>query len=330
MKSILSNKHVWFVSAVLLFSAIVLSNCSGGSGYVPGNSNSSVCSQSLSADMKKLLNCPTTPSAPPTAPTNTNLPPSIVVANSGVFSYNCFVPPTGSTIAVTVSATDFQTNESIPDSTINFFSTTSDTVKNNPPDSTVNTGSNGWLPGLLPTGIPVAVEGINSASGYKNTYQFGLTLSPTDANSIFKVLLISSNTVNLVTALSHVTQDWTNDGAIAGTVWDCSGNPIQNAIVTLVNAGTDVSVSANIIYFRYSSGLGDIPDPTLTLTSSDGIFLAFNVPPGDYDVIAQGVLPNGNALVELGRSYVESFAGSVSISNIQPETSTTVTTTSIQ
>jgi len=311
MKLKLKNKTRLFIITIFLSSvAFLINGCSSGPGYVPAGSNNT-CSQNLSNNMKKLLNCPST-----TSSTTITLPKPIVIANGGTYAKCPAIPNTG-LISVVVTATDFQTNAPVPATLVSFFTTTSNTVNGSQPDFTVTTGQSGTVSASLPTGTPFVAEG--SVAGYKDTYQFGEILSASDAGAFLPVLLISGDTVNLISALAHVQQDWSN-GAIAGTIEDCSGNPIQNVTISVVNAKTGITVTTDMTYFKPSSSLGDIPDPAATLTSSDGIFVALNTPPGDYYVVAHGVLPNSNVLTELGKSYAESIKNAVSIANLQPPT----------
>ncbi len=310
MKSINNRKATPFIILFSLFSITLISNCSGGPGYVPAGGNNNMCSQNLSPDVKKLLGCPTAPAA-----STQQLPPSIIIANGGTYGECPSVPTTGP-ISVYITATDFQTLGPVSGAAVSFFTSTSNTVGTSSPDITATAGQNGITTATLPTGIPFVAKG--SSTGYKDTYQFGDLLAGNDAGHFLPVLLISDFTVGLLSSFASVKPDWTN-GAVAGEVVDCSGNAIQNAIVSLVDAKTGITVTTSLVYFTYSSTFkADIPDSSLTSTSDNGIFLSINTPPGDYYLVAQGVLPGGNAIVVLGESYVESVANSVSIANILP------------
>ncbi len=307
-----------FALSALIYLTMVFSGCSGGPGYVPAGVNSATCSQSLSSDMKKLLGCPSGPTSSQTpSPKQQPLPPPIVIANGGSY-YSCSTIAATGPISVDVTATDFQTKAAVGGAEVSFFTMTSNTVGSATPTIVDTTGADGTVTVTLPTGIPFVAKA--SMTNYQDTYQFGDILSAADAGSLFQVLIISSGTVSLVSALAHATQNWSN-GAIAGTVWDCNGNPIENATVSVVDKNTGKTVATNMIYFKTAAGLGDIPDPTLTMTSNDGIFVSLNTPPGDYYLVATGVLSAGDTTTTvLGQSYAESITNSVSISNIQPPT----------
>ncbi|MCL4557316.1 MAG: carboxypeptidase-like regulatory domain-containing protein [Deltaproteobacteria bacterium] len=314
MRLVTRQRTKLFALSTLIYSIMLFSGCSGGPGYVPPGVNNSTCSQNLSSDMKKLLGCPTQAAQQPTTPT-VNLPPPIIIANGGTYASCSTIANTGP-ISVNITATDFQTKGAVAGATVAFFTSTSNTIGNAAPDFTATTGADGTVTVTLPTGTPFVAKA--SMSSYQDTYQFGDILSANQADTLFQVLIISSGTVSLVSALAHATQDWSN-GAIAGTVWDCNGDPIENAIVSVVDVNTGKPVATNMIYFKTAAGLGDIPDPTLTMTSSDGIFVSLNTPPGDYYVVATGVLSASDTTTTvLGQSYAESIKNSVSISNIQP------------
>ncbi len=243
--------------------------------------------------------------------------PPIIIANGGTYTSCTTIPDTGP-ISVNITVTDFQTKGAVPGATVSFFTSTSDTVGNANPDVTATAGSNGTTTVTLPTGTLFVAKA--SMTNYQDTYQFGDILSASDAGTLFQVLLISSSTVQLVSALAHATQDWSN-GAIVGTVWDCNGNSIQNAIVSVVDVKTGKPVTTNMVYFKAVPGLGDIPDPAIIMTSNDGIFVSLNTPPGDYYVVATGVLPaNDTTTTTLGQSYAESITDSISIVNVPPPT----------
>ncbi len=311
MKKITNNKKQ--LLAVLMFISFItfMSNCSGGPGYVPAGNTTSVCSQNLSADMQKLFNC--TPQQPQ-QPTNTNLPPPIVVQNGGTYVSSCAAIPQTGPIQVTLDAQSYGLNTAVGGATIELFTSTNNTVENQTPDTTLTAGASGTITATLPTGVPFAVKA-SATAGYVDTYQFGEVVAAAQAGISLPVELMSTMIVSTASSSAQVTQDPTL-GAIVGTVGDCDGNAIENAMVDLVNVNTGAVVTSNIFYGKPPLGL---PDPTLTMTSTQGDFLAFNVPPGAYQVVATGVLTASDTTTTvLGQSYAEAITGSVSIVNIQP------------
>lgn len=315
MKSIRIKKEnlLFLLSPILLLPLII--SCSGGPGYVPAAGNIDKCSQNLPADVKQLLGCPTQ-AVNPVQPVNPNLPPPIVIAGGGTYGTCPSIPTTGS-IQVTVVATDFQNQTPVAGATISFYTSTNNTVGTASADITLTSASNGLTLATLPTGTPFVAEG--STSAYIPTFQFGDILSANNANNLFPVLLVSNSTVSLIGGLAGASVDPTK-GSIAGTVWDCSENPIENATVYLIDAATGITVPASTTYFILA-GTTDIPSPTQLLTSSDGLFLIMNVPPGTYYAVATGVLSASDTTTTvLGESYVESIPGALSIVNIPPTT----------
>jgi hypothetical protein len=314
MKFIAKHITKLFTISTLIYSVTFFGGCSGGPGYVPAGSNNNACSQNLSSDMKQILGCPT--QAVQQQTTSANLPPPIVIANGGTYGACPSIPTTGD-ISITAVATDFQNKTPVAGATVSFFTTTSNTVGNASPGITATTDSNGLAVVTLPTGTPFVAAGFSSTD--IPTYQFGEILSASNANSLFPVLLVSTGTVQLISGLAGTSVD-TTKGSLAGTVWDCSGNPIENATVYLVDAATGMTVTAVITYFTPSGSL-DIPSPSQKLTSSDGLFLAMNIPPGTYYAVASGVLSASDTTTTvLGESYVESIPGALSIVNLPPPT----------
>lgn len=311
MKKITNNKKQ--LLAVLMFISFItfMSNCSGGPGYVPAGNTASVCSQNLPSDLQKILGC--TQTSTPQQPTNTNLPPPIVVQNGGTYVSSCTVIPQTGPIQVVLDAQSYGVGTAVGGAAIDLFISTNNTVENQTPDTTLTAGSSGTVTATLPTGVPFAIKA--SSSGFMDTYQFGELVSAAQAGSQLPVELMSSMIVGAASSSANVTQDPTL-GAIVGTVGDCDGNAIENAMVDLVNVNTGAVVTSNIFYGKPPLGL---PDPTLTMTSTQGDFLAFNVPPGAYQVVATGVLTASDTTTTvLGQSYAEAITGSVSIVNIQP------------
>ena len=313
MKQIANNKGKLFIVFMFVSFIAFMSNCSGGPGYVPAGNNTSVCSQNLPADMQKLLGCTTQPTQQQTPPTNTTLPPPIIVTNGGTYASTCTVIPQSGSILVGLNAQSYGLGSAVVGASISLFTSTSDKAANQTPDITVTSGSSGTITTTLPTGVPFAVKA--SASGYMDTYQFGEIVSAAEANTLLPVELMSGTIVSLASSNANVTQD-PSLGAIVGTVGNCAGDAIENAIVTLQNIDTGAVVTQGIFYGNPPLGL---PVPSLTWTSSQGDFLAFNVPPGTYQVVATGVLSASDTTTTvLGQSYAEAITGSVSIVNIQP------------
>jgi hypothetical protein len=312
MKQITNNKGKLFTVLMLLSFMTFMSNCSGGPGYVPAGSNNTVCSQNLSSDMQKLLGC-TTQQKQQTPPTNITLPPPIVVQNGGTFVSTCTVILQGGPIPIVLNAQSYGLGGAVGGATVSLFTSTSNKTANETPDIVVTTGSSGTVATTLPTGIPFAVKA--SASSYMDTYQFGEIVSAADANALLPVELMSGTIVSLASSSANVTQD-PSMGAIVGTISNCDGDAIENAIVSLYNTSTGVTITTGIFYGNPPLGL---PAPSLTWSSSQGDFLAFNVPPGTYQVIATGVLSASDTTTTvLGQSYAEAITGSVSIVNVQP------------
>lgn len=158
----------------------------------------------------------------------------------------------------------------------------------------------------------------------RDTYQFNI-LNTNNNNGSHKeeFLVISKGIFSILPAVGQVTQQ-PGQGIIGGAVWDCSGNGVKFAVITVVNAADESPVEAFTLdkdpavvrYFRCKSGFGVVPAVEGTDTDSDGIFSIFNVPPGDYLIKAYG--KKDGALTLLGKARVKVFADAISIANIEP------------
>lgn len=158
----------------------------------------------------------------------------------------------------------------------------------------------------------------------RDTYQFNILNTNNNSGSHREEFLaISKGIFSILPAVGQVTQQL-GQGIIGGAVWDCSGNGVKFAVITVVNAADESPVEAFTLekdpavirYFRCKSGFGVVPAVEGTDTDSDGLFSIFNVPPGDYLIKAYG--KKDGVLTLLGKARVKVFADAISIANIEP------------
>ncbi|MGC8579783.1 MAG: carboxypeptidase-like regulatory domain-containing protein [bacterium] len=282
MKQIL-NKGLFFAGILLLLFTIFMSGCGGGSAPVPTGSNGAVCSPNLPPDMQKLLGC---------QPPQQQTPVSQCSANE---------------INVILSVENYGLGSPVPGATVSLFTSTSNRILNQNPDVVLTAGSNGTATACLPVNTPFAIKA-SASSGFVDTCEFGNVVSAADANTTISVNLMSTSIVQMASSSAGVTQDPAK-GAIVGTISDASGNPVSGVQVEFDNVATGISVTSGIFYGAPPLGL---PDPALSSTSSAGVYLGFNVPPGAYNVKVKDTA--GTFITE---AYGEAITGSVSIVNIQ-------------
>lgn len=158
----------------------------------------------------------------------------------------------------------------------------------------------------------------------KDTYQFNILNTDNNSGSHKEeFLVIGKGIFSILPAVGQVTQQ-PGQGIIGGAIWDCKGNGVKFAVVTVVNASDESPVEAFTLekdpavvrYFRCKSGFGVVPAVEGTDADSDGLFSIFNVPPGDYLIKAYG--NNGGTLTLLGKARVKTFPDAISIANLEP------------
>jgi hypothetical protein len=128
------------------------------------------------------------------------------------------------------------------------------------------------------------------------------TLLEDDLNSV------AQSTYTLIPSLLGVSLD-DDKSVIAGTAYDCNGDPIQNAQVVVVDSAGDFPESLVTNYF-----IEEWPVREQPATSEDGLWVAMNVPEGAWTVQLWALI--GGVEVLLGATELESFAGGINISNI--------------
>lgn len=277
------NKGLFIVGVSLLLFTIFMNGCGGGSAPVPTGSNGAVCSPNLPADMQKLLGC---------QPQQQQIPVGQCSSNE---------------INVILSVENYGLGSPVPGATISLFTSTSNKILNQTPDVILTAGSNGTVTACLPVDTLFAVKA-SASSGFIDTCQFGEIVSASDDGSTIPVLLMSNSIVSMASGSANVTQNPQN-GAIVGTISDINGNPVPNVKVEFDNIATSISVTSGIFYGAPPLGL---PDPSLTATSSAGVYLGFNVPPAAYNIVVKDT-----AGTFITQAYGEAIAGAVSVVNIQ-------------
>ena len=119
---------------------------------------------------------------------------------------------------------------------------------------------------------------------------------------------VSSTTYTMIPGLLGISLD-EDKGVIAGTAFDCNGDPAQNLQVVVMDATGDIPDSLVVNYFKEEWPVKDQP-----WTSEDGLWVASNMPAGDWSIQLWGILDG--ELVQLGATTLTTFADSVNISNI--------------
>ncbi len=158
----------------------------------------------------------------------------------------------------------------------------------------------------------------------RDTYQFNILNTNNNSGSHSEeFLVIAKGIFSILPAVGQVTQQ-AGQGIIGGAIWDCNGDGVKSAVITVVNAQDESPVEAFTLdkdpavvrYFLCKSGFGVVPAVEGTDTDSDGLFSVFNIPPGDYLIKAYG--KKDGTLTLLGKARVKTFPDAISIANVEP------------
>jgi len=118
------------------------------------------------------------------------------------------------------------------------------------------------------------------------TYEMGNVLPPVGDSewNDFELISVSYATYQII-PLSLAIQPDPAKGLAAGTLRDCSDDPVENGQVLIKDENGD---KADNVYIRYFKD--ELPDRDQPWTSDDGIFGAIDVPPGSWTMELWGVL----------------------------------------
>ena len=93
-------------------------------------------------------------------------------------------------------------------------------------------------------------------------------------------------------------------------MYDCNGDKVVGAQVVVKNAAGEIPESLVVNYF-----VDDFPNRNQEYTSEDGLWVASNVPVGEWNVEAY-VSAGDGAHIMVGATQIQVFANSINISNI--------------
>lgn len=198
--------------------------------------------------------------------------------------------------------TDFANGGAIAGAEVSYYF--GDTVSD-PGGYVATSDAEGYITGSLPVCRPVACKVSTTDGLTQDTYEFhiiygaGSTVNP-DPISVLSDTWITIPSIFGVTIVE-------GKGVVAGEAQDCNGDTLQNAQVILRDAAGDIPPDMALGYT-----FNGIPSRTYKATTEDGVWIAMNVPPGDYTAemyVSDGA--KGQTLV--GKAPVSAFADSVSI-----------------
>ncbi len=203
-----------------------------------------------------------------------------------------------------VLAEDFQDGTAVGSATVNVYNGNDVTAT---ADTTIIAGADGTADITVTSCTPVGIQ--VSASGTKNTYESHQVFETVADSSNDVLNSVSDSTYTLIPSLLGVSID-DDKSVIAGALYDCNGDPIQNAQVVVRDQDGNIPDSLVVNYF-----VNSFPARDQAATSEDGLWIVMNLPEGDWDVeayVSDGA--GGHDLV--GTSTITNFADTIGIGSI--------------
>ena len=209
-------------------------------------------------------------------------------------------------ITVNGAVIDFETDDPVPEAKVEVFY--SNTVYGAPDQTATSDGAGNFsvtVPACTPYSYRVSTDPDLGAT--KVTIEAsqidGLTETTSEYNSV------SIDTYNVIPALLGISPD-IDKGIVAGTAYDCDGEPLEFAQVVVTDADGNIPESEVVRYF-----VDSFPSRIQEWTSEDGLFVVVNIPEGDWTVnmyVSDGA--GGHLL--MAQSPVKVFADSINISSV--------------
>ncbi|NOY25315.1 MAG: hypothetical protein GXP62_05530 [Oligoflexia bacterium] len=208
------------------------------------------------------------------------------------------------------SILDFDSDSPVGDATLDLWFENDPTV--GAPDYSVVSDSDGIVASTFYTCKPIAYKvSTDPALGNTvDTYELNQIEPYTKSTIVTDFNSVSSETYAIIPSLLGVSPDG-DKGTIAGTAYDCGGDPIEGAQVIVRDAETgEIPQSMVIKYF-----VDRFPNRSQPYTSADGLWVAINVPEGVWTVELY-VADDAGGHMLLGKSPAYIFPDSILISNI--------------
>ncbi len=209
-------------------------------------------------------------------------------------------------VAGDVFVADFQLDDAVPEAKVDVWF--ADDVTGTA-DSTGTTGEDGHVTLDVKTCTPISYKTAKDPllDETVDTYEAHQVVLPDEpVTTTFNS--VSTTTYSIIPSLLGISPI-PGLGIIAGTAFDCAEMPIENARVTVVDANGAEPPDLIVKYF-----VDDFPNRDQPDTSPDGLWVAINVPAGEWTVQLQ--TQRAGAVVLSGSTVVQSYPDSINISNI--------------
>jgi len=212
-------------------------------------------------------------------------------------------------IAMEGLVADFETGDAVADATLDLWFGNDPTV--GAPDYSVVSGADGYAASTFKVCTPIAYRTTTDPAleATVDTYELN-QVEPYAKGTIYPEFnSVSSTTYAIIPSLLGVSPDG-DKGVIAGTAYDCGGDPIEGAQVVVRDHDTGAIPDSLVVKYFVDS----FPNRNQPYTSPDGLWVAVNVPQGSWDV-EMYVYDGAGGYTLLGKSTAMIFPGSIMIAN---------------
>jgi protocatechuate 3,4-dioxygenase beta subunit len=202
---------------------------------------------------------------------------------------------------------DFESDDPVTEATLEVFYSNE---AYGAPDATFESDGSGSLSGTITTCAPytyrVSTDPVLEET--KITIQANQIEEAGESVNV-EYNSVSSATYAVIPSLLGVSPD-ADKGVVAGTAYDCNGDPVEGAQVIVRNASGTIPESMVVKYF-----VQDFPNRNQEWTSADGLWVAINIPEGDW-MADMYVSDGAGGHFLMGSTNVKVIAGSINISSI--------------
>ena len=202
---------------------------------------------------------------------------------------------------------DFESDDPVSEATVEIFLSN---VAYGAPDVSIESDTTGSVSGTITTCSPYTyrvstdpvLEETKVTIDANQVAGFDTSASP-EFNSV------SRATYAVIPSLLGVSPD-ADKGVVAGTAYDCNGDPIEGAQMIVRDESGAIPESLVMKYF-----VDDFPNRNQEWTSEDGLFVAINVPVGEW-TIEMYVSDGSGGFSLMASSSVNVLADSINISSV--------------
>ena len=224
---------------------------------------------------------------------------------SGTWATQTVAADVSQVSSLTGAVIDFESDEPVEEATVELFY--GNTVYGAPDQVYTSDGSgnfSGEVPVCTPYSYRVSTDpdiGLTKVTIESSQIE-GASSTSSEYNSV------SLDTYNVIPALLGISPD-IDKGIVAGTAYDCEGNALEFAQVVVTDTEGNIPESQVVRYF-----VENFPSRTQEWTSEDGLFIAINIPEGDW-LVNMYVSDGAGGHLLMAQSPVKVFADSINISS---------------